>query len=112
MWLKYVREKNAEPAHEDHYLFPAISPTGQMYLGRQVDAHVYSTQFAKVMVDCGLSDKHLEGKFTTHCCRRGGAQYRYSFAKQRWSLNAIKWWGGWGKDESNVSISSLFPLDE
>lgn len=47
------------------------------------------------------------GKFTTHCFRRGGAQYRFMWAKRKWSLKAVKWWGGWSSSE-NVSSSCLF----
>ena len=39
--------------------------------------------------------------FTTHCFRRGGAQYRFMFAPvgQRWTLARIRWWGGWAQGE-------------
>jgi hypothetical protein len=39
--------------------------------------------------------------FTTHCFRRGGAQYRFQFAPigQRWTLARIQWWGGWAQGE-------------
>lgn len=40
------------------------------------------------------------GKFTTHCFRRGGAQYRFMWAKRKWSLKAVKWWGGWSSNEN------------
>lgn len=40
------------------------------------------------------------GKFTTHCFRRGGAQYRFMWAGQKWSLKAVKWWGGWSSNEN------------
>jgi hypothetical protein len=41
------------------------------------------------------------GKFTTHCFRRGGAQYRFMFAPlgQRWTLARVRWWGGWALRE-------------
>lgn len=47
------------------------------------------------------------GHFTTHCFRRGGAQYRFMFAPigQRWTLARIRWWGGWAIGE-HVCISS------
>lgn len=48
------------------------------------------------------------GNFTTHCFRRGGAQYRFMFAPigKRWTLAKIRWWGGWA-DGEKVSNDSL-----
>ncbi|KAJ7221991.1 hypothetical protein C8J57DRAFT_1253744 [Mycena rebaudengoi] len=40
------------------------------------------------------------GKFTTHCFRRGGAQYRFMWADRKWSLKAVKWWAGWSSSEN------------
>jgi len=50
----------------------------------------------------------LEKNYTTHCFRRGGAQYRFMFAPvgERWSLNVIRWWGGWAKGEHVRSAMS------
>lgn len=50
-------------------------------------------EFAK---NAGVT-RHL----TTHSFRRGGAQYRFMFCPigQRWSLEAIRWWGGWAQGE-------------
>jgi hypothetical protein len=41
------------------------------------------------------------GSFSTHCFRRGGAQYRFMYAPvgQRWSLAVVRWWGGWAEGE-------------
>ncbi|KZP32084.1 hypothetical protein FIBSPDRAFT_723649 [Athelia psychrophila] len=44
------------------------------------------------------------GRFTTHCFRRRGAQYRFMWAPRKWSLEAVKWWGGWSSSE-HVSVS-------
>jgi hypothetical protein len=47
------------------------------------------------------------GTFTTHCFRRGGAQYRFMYAPigEHWSLARIRWWGGWAEGE-HVSRTS------
>ena len=46
----------------------------------------------------------VQGYFTTHSLRRGGAQYRLMYAPlvEHWALSVIRWWGGWaeGKQES------------
>lgn len=48
------------------------------------------------------------GSFSTHCFRRGGAQYRFMFAPvgERWTLQCVRWWGGWAKGE-NVGFALL-----
>jgi hypothetical protein len=46
------------------------------------------------------------GKFTTHCFRRGGAQHRFMWADQKWSLKAVKWWGGWSSSENVCAHSN------
>lgn len=38
------------------------------------------------------------GSFTSGCLRRGGAQHRFMYSHEKWSLEAIKWWGRWSKD--------------
>ena len=41
------------------------------------------------------------GRFSLHCFRRGGAQYRFMHAPigERWTLDRIRWWGGWADGE-------------
>jgi hypothetical protein len=50
-------------------------------------------------------DANLHKNYTTHCFRRGGAQYRFMYAPvgERWSLNTVRWWGGWAIGE-HVSV--------
>jgi hypothetical protein len=45
-----------------------------------------------------------DAKYTTHCLRRGGAQHRFLFAKERWTLTDIKNWGGWARGDSQGTI--------
>lgn len=42
-----------------------------------------------------------EVRLTTHCFRRGGAQYQFMYAPvgKRWTLATIRWWGGWAEGE-------------
>lgn len=44
--------------------------------------------------------------FTSHCFRRGGAQYRFMFSPEprRWSLKMVKWWGGWSPNEQSETL--------
>ncbi|KZP19652.1 hypothetical protein FIBSPDRAFT_955310 [Athelia psychrophila] len=41
----------------------------------------------------------------------GGAQYRFMWAKRKWSLKAVKWWGGWSSSD-DVGIIMCYLLDE
>ncbi|KAF8530352.1 hypothetical protein BU17DRAFT_79070 [Hysterangium stoloniferum] len=43
-------------------------------------------------------------RLTTHCFRRGGAQYRFMYALigKRWSLTTIRWWGGWAQRDTLI----------
>jgi hypothetical protein len=53
------------------------------------------------------------GSFTTHCFRRGGAQYRFMWAPtgKRWALHVVRWWGGWSEGE-HVSFHISHPSAE
>jgi hypothetical protein len=56
-------------------------------------------------VDGGkLLDGRINGSFTTHCFRRGGAQHRFFLAKEKWTMQVVKWWGGWSETESIDTI--------
>lgn len=81
------------------YIFPSLGVNGLV-------AHPHipvSSDIVKKMINewaaaAGISGA---GHFTTHCFRRGGAQYRFMFAPmgQRWTLARIRWWGGWAVGE-------------
>lgn len=50
---------------------------------------------------------HSRGSFSTHCFRRGGAQYRFMHAPvgERWALHVVRYWGGWAEGEH---VSNIF----
>ncbi|RLN98536.1 hypothetical protein BBJ28_00014411 [Nothophytophthora sp. Chile5] len=60
--------------------------------------------FNKLLLDLGKQSGLLPpgsakvNRFTSHCFRRGGAQHRFMYADQLWSLRLIKWWAGWAPD--------------
>ena len=82
-------------APED-YLFPHISVNGVIRTDRQMS---YDSLLAMLTDFCERSG--TQKRYTTHSFRRGGAQYRFMYAPigQRWSLNRIRWWGGWAVGE-------------
>ena len=49
-------------------------------------------------------DQSLSFTFSTHCFRRGGAQYCFVHAPigEQWPLDWIRWWGGWAKNETVI----------
>lgn len=64
----------------------------------------------QVVQDSNVLDGR-SGKFTTHCFRRGGCQYRFMWVEKPWSLKAVKWWGGWSSNDS-VGTVMRYLLDE
>ncbi|KAF7334010.1 hypothetical protein MVEN_02306200 [Mycena venus] len=103
-------------------------------LGATVSSHPYKLSLEKRIADCNafigqyltanpnLETPQVSGspndgptnglvRFTTHCFRRGGAQYRFLWADRKWSLKAVKWWGGWSSNE-NVGTLMRYLLDE
>ncbi|KAF9098528.1 hypothetical protein BGX27_000785 [Mortierella sp. AM989] len=44
------------------------------------------------------------GRYTTHCFRRGGAQHCFMFIAEKWSLKAVRWWEGWSGSEGSGAI--------
>ena len=61
-----------------------------------------------------LENIHL----TTHSFRRGGAQHKFFYAEDKWSLSFLKYWCGWSPGHSNDVVmkylldSALFLEDE
>jgi hypothetical protein len=99
-WLdfleKYVLVRDLKP---DDYIFGPPQPNGTMNAAKPVSHDVvqsWITNFAKA---AGINLHY--GSFTTHCFRRGGAQYRFMYAPtgRRWSLAVVRWWGGWSEGE-------------
>lgn len=91
---------------KDDFLFPGIASTGRLKFGSPVTRADIDR-----MLDSFVAGAELlltrKGKFTTHCFRRGGAQWRFMWQPGRkWSLKAVKWWGGWAPSESVSSLSS------
>ncbi|EGZ18815.1 hypothetical protein PHYSODRAFT_502632, partial [Phytophthora sojae] len=68
------------------------------------------TQVLNIVAEAAGISRNLLGDeiwFTSHCFRRGGAQYRFMFApeKRRWSLKLVKWWAGWAPSEKAETVT-------
>ena len=84
---------------DDDYLFPFIRGSRPDFSQRLNHSSV-ANYLKKLTEKLNLLGTRTVGSFTTHCFRRGGAQFRFMYSSPRWSLEAIKWWRGWAKGES------------
>ncbi|KDQ28742.1 hypothetical protein PLEOSDRAFT_1102782 [Pleurotus ostreatus PC15] len=109
-WLKVLRSHLQRPLKADDYLFPALASTGKLKLGEPMTRAGIEKLLDLIVAKSGVLNGR-NGRFTTHCFRRGGAQYRFMWAESKWSLKAVKWWGGWASGE-NVGTIMRYLLDE
>lgn len=102
-WCQHLEMRLGHPLDEKAYLFPFLSSSGDPHVYKQMSYEKALAQIGAFAGESGL-DKH----FTTHCFRRGGAQYRFMYAPlgDRWCLNMIRWWGGWAENEKVGSDDS------
>lgn len=97
-WLDLLEQLLGRPLKPEDYLFPSLSPNGTVEPHRPITSDVAQRIITNAATSAGLPGAAF---FTTHCFRRGGAQYRFMFAPvgQRWTLTSIHWWGGWADNE-------------
>jgi hypothetical protein len=75
------------------YLFPSIIKKIQIEVPFNAQG---------ILTDLTLNTKQ---KYTLHCFRRGGAQFRFFGLKRgKWTLTQIKSWGGWAKGEKSQTL--------
>lgn len=105
-WINVYEGRIGRKLEADDYLFPYIGPNGVIYPKKMETRD----GIQKRMNDFA-SGARINKHFTTHSPRRGGAQYRFMFAPigERWSLNIIRWWGGWAEGE-HVCLYSRIPI--
>lgn len=104
-WLSHLQSLLQRPLNPDDYIFPAIASTDCLKFGEPTSRSGFEVLMDGVIDNSGVLQGR-NGKFTTHCFRRGGAQYRFMWAPRKWSLKAVKWWGGWSSSE-NVSCGLI-----
>lgn len=108
-WIHLLEQHYDRALEPDDFIFPAISTNGiiqprEPISHDAIQAMIHeAVQGAKIPQACG-------GTFSTHCFRRGGAQYRFMFAPfgQRWTLQRVRWWGGWAEGEQVRSWPLVF----
>ncbi|KAG6819180.1 hypothetical protein H0H93_014578 [Arthromyces matolae] len=104
--IDYTELLSGEPMKPDHLLFPYMSRNGAIDVERQL----HQDQFQNI-INWAAGEAGLTTRYTTHCFRRGGAQYRFIYAPVRWDLDAVRWWGGWAEGESNIETLSKYLLN-
>ena len=103
-WLEFLTARcYGRPLQPDDCVFPAIGANGVLLPDEHLSPDRAQALISKYTEAAGI--KLLANSFSTHCFRRGGAQYRFMLAPlgKRWTLNTVRWWGGWAVGE-NVSI--------
>lgn len=94
----------------DDYLFPHFNRSGHPMRGQGMMSHDFVQDWIDSFAErAGIA--HPDWKFTTHCFRRGGAQYRFMFAPlgKKWPLRTVRWWGGWAEGEQVTYIQIKYP---
>ncbi len=106
VWLGHLQGLLQRSLDANDYIFPALASTGFLKFGEPISRSGFEALLEKVVEGSGVMAGRA-GKFTTHCFRRGGAQYRFMFADHKWSLKAVKWWGGWSSSENVCNVFQL-----
>lgn len=94
----------------DDFLFPGISKGDHILLKKPLSVTQLSAFLDKHARDSGLMERRYI-RLDTHCFRRGGAQHRLIHAQDTWSLQSVRWWGGWFDTEPVEKIMEYL-LDE
>ena len=107
-WKALLEAQIGRELEADDFLFPYIAPNGVIHIKRGMSYSTLQVLLTKFSQSAGV-EKH----YTTHCFRRGGAQYQFMFAPigKRWSLSRIRWWGGWAVGEHVRATKALATLN-
>ncbi|TFY52689.1 hypothetical protein EVJ58_g9871 [Rhodofomes roseus] len=113
VWLNYLeRFHYLRPLCDEEYLFPVIGSNGIIQPHLPVSHDTVQKLLDYFTSAAGIAQK-VNGNFTTHTFRRGGAQFRFMLApaEERWTLARVRWWGGWAKGEHRDTLIRYL-LDE
>ncbi|KAF9533156.1 hypothetical protein CPB83DRAFT_880296 [Crepidotus variabilis] len=96
-WIAILKKELGREFQDDDYLFPSISTNGTINPKQPMTREYVQHLLSEFTHEAGV-----ERYYSTHCLRRGGAQYRMIFApiEQRWDIHRVRWWGGWAEGES------------
>lgn len=105
-WLTYVRARSFEDLATlpQTLVFPQFDGAGTPQYQTPWTDKVFRKALNSVIVGSGIMETRWgPGTFKSHSLRRGCAQHRamHMLPHKRWSLEQIRWWGGWAPSESN-----------
>ncbi|KAH0832355.1 hypothetical protein J3R83DRAFT_13378 [Lanmaoa asiatica] len=109
VWAKWLEVFHyGRELERDDYVFPAMGANGVMQ-PREPLSHNTIQRW----INEATTGATIRGSFSTHCFRRGGAQYHFMFAPigQHWPLAKVRWWGGWAEQERRDTLIRYL-LDE
>lgn len=105
LWIKWLEFFHyGRTLGPNDFIFPSMGANGIMQPGQPL-----SHDTVQKWIDEATTGAGILGCFSTHCFRRGGAQYWFMFAPvgQRWSLAMVRWWGGWADGEQVGAFNGL-----
>ena len=82
-------------------MFPTVAPNDVIHMREPL-----SHDTVQKALNAAMGGVKIEGTFSTHCFRRGGAQYWFMSALlgQRWPLCCVQWWGAWAEGEQVSAV--------
>lgn len=103
-WRNLLERYLGEKLTGEECFFPHLSSNGEIRTTRPMSYDSLQALLTRFCQEAGI-----EARYMTHSFRRGGAQYRFMFAPlgKCWSLNQIRWWGGWAIGEHVCSLLFL-----
>ncbi|KAJ7873996.1 hypothetical protein B0H14DRAFT_3556286 [Mycena olivaceomarginata] len=104
IWLLFYELCLGQKLEPDNYIFPYIALNGTIHPKREM-----TLQLCQDLITEFTKNSGLHKSYTTHCFRRGGAQYRFMFAPlgKHWSLSIVRWWGRWATGEHVGKLSDV-----
>ena len=87
-------------------VFPRMT-IGKFYSGLEYSAGDFSVDLRKSLDFVGIDSVD----YGSHSLRTGGCHYYLMYAKNRWTIDQIKYWAGWSTD-TDSRILGTYLLDE
>ncbi|KAF9205538.1 hypothetical protein BGZ59_000407, partial [Podila verticillata] len=105
-WTDWLWEHTGHPLDQDDYIFPDINRDDQVDLNHHFSVKDLLAVMNKFAADAGLRHHHRNENvsFDEHSFRRGGARHQLFYARDKWSLKAVLWWGGWTDEDPAEQI--------
>ena len=115
-WLDFLQRYHYRSARlmPDDFIFPSFHLTTGEVHRKKMCTETFMNLLKEFAFASGLVPRDHVGRFpySTHCLRRGGAQYWFMLAPigRRWTLSGCKWWGGWAEGEQVRTLICRHPV--